>query len=201
MYNKKAAASVEKKDIKFIPAGINEDVVLKSAKTEESPNGSRFLEIVFEKNGATLTHTEWEPKMNAYTTTVAQLTEKQNNQYSRMLQILDCFYNDDHIDFEGESFKEFAEYIVNKLNSADKTKKLRVKVVYNDRGYTTLPKYAKYTFIEPMILPEGKTTAIAALGIDMFTKPIVADVETPSTGGLDAFTGSTTTTNNDELPF
>lgn len=198
MYSKKVAASVEKKDIKFIPAGINEDVVLKSAKTEKSPNNdNRFLEIIFEKNGATLTHTEWEPKMNEYTTTEAQLTEKQNNQYSRMLQILDCFYNDDEINFEGASFKDFAEYIVDKLNNADKTKKLRVKVVYNDRGYTTLPKYAKYTFIEPMVLPEGKTSAIASLGIDRFTKPVVADVETPS----NSFASTDPMSNPSGLPF
>lgn len=200
MYSKKLAASVEKKDIKFIPAGINEDVVLKSAKTEESPNGSRFLEITFEKNGATLTHTEWEPKMNEYTTTVEQLTEKQKNQYSRMLQILDCFYNDDDITFEGESFKEFAEYIVDKLNNADKTKKLRVKVVYNDRGYTTLPKYAKFTFIEPMDLPEGKTTAIATLGMDVFIKPVIADAEIPVTNNLASTAGYTTAQAN-PLPF
>lgn len=176
-YSKERAASISKSDIKYIPAGINENVVLKSVKTEESPNGNQFLEIVFEKDGATLTHTEWEPTIGGYVTTEEQLQSRMDRQYSRMLQILNCYYTDEQLNFNGESFKEFAQWITTMLNNVDKSKKLRVKVVYNLNGYTTLPNYAKYTFIEPMELTEGQTSAIAALNIDQFTKPVVADKE------------------------
>ena len=61
MYSKERAQQIVKNDVKFIPAGIHENVTLKSARVAESPTGLKFLEIVFEKNGATLTQTEWKP--------------------------------------------------------------------------------------------------------------------------------------------
>jgi hypothetical protein len=68
-----------------------------------------------------------------------------------------------------------------------------------------LPNYAKYTFIEPMELPEGQSSSITMLNIDQFTKPVVADKEvkndnpfsaTSSTTNTQAFTDKT-----DDLPF
>ena len=203
-YSKERAASISKSDIKYIPAGIIENVVLKSVKTEVSPNGNQFLEIVFEKDGATLTHTEWKPTLGGFVTTEEQLQTKMDKQYSRMLQILNCYYKDEELDFNGESFEQFAQWITDMLNKVDKSKKLRAKIVYNDKGYTTLPSYAKYTFIEPMILPDGMTSAIAKLGIDNFEKPIVADVETP-VDTLDSVIKNETTSFNtgnlNDLPF
>lgn len=128
-----------------------------------------------------------------------------DKQYSRMLQILNCYYKDEELDFNSESFEQFAQWITDMLNKVDKSKKLRAKIVYNDKGYTTLPNYAKYTFIEPMELPEGKSSSIAMLNIDQFTKPVVADKEvkndnpfsaTSSTTNTQAFTDKT-----DDLPF
>lgn len=200
-YSKDRAAKISKNDIKFIQAGINEDVTLQSVKTEKSPNGNYFLEFTFEKDGATLTHTEWEPKMGNFVDTEEKLQQKVDNQYSRMLQILSCYYPDNMLNFNGESFKEFAEWIVTLLNAADKSKKLRVKVVYNNKGYTTLPSYAKYTFIEPMEMKDGETSKISQLNIDQFTRPVVADKENTETNPF----GATTTTNdentNSDLPF
>lgn len=204
-YSKERAASISKSDIKYIPVGIIENVVLKSVKTEVSPNGKQFLEIVFEKDGATLTHTEWKPTPGGFVTTEEQLQTKVDKQYSRMLQILNCYYKNEELDFNGESFEQFAQWITDMLNKVDKSKKLRAKIVYNDKGYTTLPSYAKYTFIEPMELPEGESSSIAMLNIDQFTKPVVADKEvkndnpfsaTSSTTNTQAFTDKT-----DDLPF
>lgn len=106
-----------------------------------------------------------------------QLQAKEDTQFSRMMQILLCFYKNEELVFNGTSFEEFANEVVTYLNNADKSKLLRVKVVYNKDGYTTLPSYAKYTFIEPMVLPEGSASAIVELGIDQFTKPVTADSE------------------------
>ena len=178
-YSKERASKIETKDIKYIPVGINENVKLKSAKVETSLNGNTFLEITFEKDGATLTQTEWKPTLGGFVTTQDQLQEREDRQFSRMLQILHCFYADEMLNFSGSSFEEFAAWVVAMLNGADKSKLLRVKVVYNNKGYTTLPGYSKYTFIEPMVLPEGKTSAIAILGIDNMQKPVIADAETP----------------------
>ena len=122
-----------------------------------------------------------------------------------MLQILNCYYKDEELDFNGESFEQFAQWITDMLNKVDKNKKLRAKIVYNEKGYTTLPNYAKYTFIEPMELPEGQASSITMLNIDQFTKPVVADKEvkndnpfstTPVATNTQALTDKT-----DDLPF
>lgn len=199
MYSKERAQQIVKNDVKFIPAGIHENVTLKSARVAESPTGLKFLEIVFEKNGATLTQTEWKPtKFEGMDDSALQ--KKEDTQFSRMMQILLCWYSDEELVFNGTSFEEFSQEVVNYLNNADKSKKLRVKIVYNDKGYTTLPSYARYTFIEPMELPEGQTSSITELRIDNFTKPVVADTETPVAN----LTGISTSSDNVDpngLPF
>lgn len=206
MYNKELAKSIETKDIKYIGAGIQENVKLKSARTEVSPTGLTFLEITFEKDGATLKHTEWKPKKGQYVVTDEDLQQAENRQFKRMLQILWCFYKDEEINFTGSSFEEFAQFIVDMLNNANKDTLLRVKVVYNRSGYTTLPGYSAYTFIEPMELPEGQSSAIVALGIDQFNKPIEADAEKQvdplqATMSSPAEVGDALNKQEDDLPF
>lgn len=199
MYSKERAQQIVKNDIKFIPAGIHENVTLKSARVAESPTGLKFLEIVFEKNGATLTQTEWKPtKFEGMDDSALQ--KKEDTQFSRMMQILLCWYSDEQLVFNGTSFEEFSQEVVNYLNNADKSKKLRVKIVYNDKGYTTLPSYARYTFIEPMVLPEGQTSSITELRIDNFTKPVVADTETP-VANLTSISTSSDNADPNGLPF
>ena len=175
MYSKERAQQITKNDIKYIPAGIQENVALRSARVTTSPQGNLFLEIVFEKDGATLIQTEWKPTQFG-NMTVEDVQKKEDNQFSRMMQILLCFYKDEELIFNSTTFEGWAEEISDYLNKADKTKLLRVKIVYNNKGYTTLPTYAKYTFIEPMAISKEDST-IVELGIDKFTRPIVADKE------------------------
>lgn len=175
MYSKERAQQITKNDIKYIPAGIQENVALKSARVTTSPQGNLFLEIVFEKDGATLIQTEWKPTQFG-NMTVEDVQKKEDNQFSRMMQILLCFYKDEELIFNSTTFEGWAKEISDYLIKADKTKLLRVKIVYNNKGYTTLPTYAKYTFIEPMTISKEDST-IVELGIDKFTRPIVADKE------------------------
>jgi len=196
MYSKERAQKIEKNDTKYIPAGIQENVALKSARVTTSPQGNMFLEIVFEKDGATLTQTEWKPTKFG-NMTEEDLQKKEDTQFSRMMQILLCFYKDEELIFNATSFADWAAEIANYLNKADKSKLLRVKIVYNNKGYTTLPTYAKYTFIEPMSVSK-EDSAIIELGIDKFTRPVVADKEEV------VDTLSITETSNDDpngLPF
>jgi len=196
MYSKERAQKIEKNDTKYIPAGIQENVALKSARVTTSPQGNMFLEIVFEKDGATLTQTEWKPTKFG-NMTEEDLQKKEDTQFSRMMQILLCFYKDEELIFNATSFADWAAEIADYLNKADKSKLLRVKIVYNNKGYTTLPTYAKYTFIEPMSVSK-EDSAIVELGIDKFTRPVVADKEEV------VDTLSITETSNDDpngLPF
>ena len=196
MYSKERAQQITKNDIKYIPAGIQENVALKSARVTTSPNGNTFLEIVFEKDGATLTQTEWKPtKFGDMTDETLQ--KKEDTQFSRMMQILLCFYKDEDLVFNASSFEGWANEVANYLNNADKSILLRIKVVYNNKNYTTLPTYAKYTFIEPMTVSK-ENSAIVELGIDKFTRSVIADQE--SDKDLLNTTNSTEEV-GDDLPF
>lgn len=194
MYSKERASQVIKKDIKYIPAGIQENVALESARLAESPTGRSYIEIKFSKDGATMTRTEWEPRRTEMDTDETYQS-KEDKQFSRVMQILLCFYKDEELVFNCSTFKEWATEVVNYLNKADKTKLVRAKVVYDDRGYATLPQYAAYTFIEPMTV---ETSSIIELGIDRFTRPVIADVEKPA----DPLTVTNTTEEvGSDLPF
>lgn len=194
MYSKERASQVIKKDIKYIPAGIQENVALESARLAESPTGRSYIEIKFSKDGATMTRTEWEPRRTEMDTDETYQS-KEDKQFSRVMQILLCFYKDEELVFNCSTFKEWATEVVNYLNKADKTKLVRAKVVYDDRGYATLPQYAAYTFIEPMTV---ETSSIIELGIDRFTRPVIADVEKPA----DPLTVTSTTEEaGSDLPF
>lgn len=175
MYSKERAQQITKNDVKYIPAGIQENVALKGARVATSPNGNCFLEVTFEKDGATLPKTEWKPTKFGNMTD-EDVQKKEDNQFSRMMQILLCFYKDEELVFNSSTFEGWAKEIADYLNNADKSKLVRIKVVYDNKGYTTLPSYAKYTFIEPMTVPK-ENSAIVELGIDKFTRPIVADTE------------------------
>lgn len=197
MYNKERAKSIAKASvINYIPAGIIENVKLVSAKVDTSINGNDFLEIRFEKDGAIFVHTEYKPNRTANDTDET-VQKKEDNQFSRMMQILLVFYKDEQLIFNGTTFKEFAKEVATFLNNANKDILVRVKIVYNDNNYTTLPRYTKYTFIEPMILPEGETSSIVELSIDKFTKSVVEDRETTVTNPLEPSSASVT----DNLPF
>ena len=176
MYSSEKAKTVLKKDVAYLSAGIYEDVKLVAVRFDRSIRGNYFIEFRFEKDGKTMSHTEWEPTKGTRTDEEFQSTC--DNQFSRIDQILKCFYpNDEDRKFSGDSFKEFAEWIVTMLDNANKDTLLRVKIVYNNSGYTTLPKYARYTFIEPMSLFNENKSVIVKLNIDLFEKPIIADQE------------------------
>lgn len=199
IYSTELANQIETSDnkSKYLDAGIHENVKLVGAKVDKSVNGNTFLEIKFEKNGQDLTHTEWE------STKMPNMTEEEyqargSRQVKRILQILGCFYPKEVLVFTGASYKEFIEWVASLLNKANKEILLRVKVVYNKKGYTTLPSYCKFTFIEPMVLPEGEESKIAELNIDQFTRPILADNEVKVDNPL---TSVSVDTPSDDLPF
>lgn len=188
---------------KYLEAGIHDNVKFTSAKTAVSPTGKNFIEFRFEKDGKELVHTEWEPKERAEDTE-EQNQNKATNQVTRINRILRCFYPKEVLNFTGSSYKEFTNWVVAMLNAANKDTLLKVKVVYNKDGYTTLPSYVKFAAIEPMIIPmgfyeEGKNESMIReiTGIDLFVKPVVSDKETVEVNPLEVKTEAT----SDDLPF
>lgn len=178
IYSSQRAQAIQKKDIAYLAAGIHDNVVLESIRVDKSLNGNNFIEFKFvAKDGKFMTHTEWEPSKSDNMSD-EDLQRKCDNQFARIDQILECYYpNPEDRVFNGESFKEFITWVAEKLNNADKSTLLRIKVVYNNSGYTTLPKYAKYRFIEPMTIVDKNESVIVKLNIDQFEKPVIADFE------------------------
>ena len=211
-YSKKAAQEVSDFKSKYMNAGINEGVSIDKVEVKVSPNGNKMFDITFiNEQGQTAVHTEWEPKMAPWMKDKSDLERNQARQFKKMLQILMCYYTDEQINFEGEDFMSFANYIATMLNAADKTKKLRLKLVYNKDGYTTIPTAVDDTFIEPMSVTESKIQITAN---DIVVRPVIADKEvtvnnpftTPTMTAAPTFTEPTVATaafnnNTSDLPF
>ncbi len=188
---------------KYLEAGIHDNVKFTSVKTAVSPTGKNFIEFRFEKDGKELVHTEWEPKERVEDTE-EQNQNKATNQVTRINRILRCFYPKEVLNFTGSSYKEFTNWVVAMLNAANKDTLLKVKVVYNKDGYTTLPNYVKFAAIEPMNIPmgfyeEGKNESMIReiTGIDLFVKPVVSDKETVEVNPLEVKQEAP----SDDLPF
>lgn len=191
---------------KYLEAGIHDNVKFTGVRTATSPTGINFIEFRFEKDGKELLHTEWEPSKREGDTEEQNQT-KVTNQVARIMRIMNCFYPKSVLTFSGNTYKEFTNWVCTMLNAANKDILLKLKVVYNKNGYTTLPSYVRYAFIEPMVLPEGfydeetspgNKSLIKELSIDQFTKVIVADKETKVD---DLSVTSTNDSPADDLPF
>ncbi|UVX68480.1 MAG: hypothetical protein [Bacteriophage sp.] len=200
IYSTELANQIQESKNKYLEAGIHDNVKFVSARVDKSINGNIFIEFKFEKDEQTMTHTEWESTKKPMESE-EDFQNRANRQVKRILQILSCFYPKEALVFAGSSFSEFANWVVNLLNAANKDILLRVKIVYNNKGYTTLPNYCKFTFIEPMNLPEGQVSKITELNIDVFVRPITADKETTDVNPLDKVDKGVADTQNDDLPF
>lgn len=200
IYSTELANQIQESKNKYLEAGIHDNVKFVSARVDKSINGNIFIEFKFEKDEQTMTHTEWESTKKPIESE-EDFQNRANRQVKRILQILSCFYPKEALVFAGSSFSEFANWVVNLLNAANKDILLRVKIVYNNKGYTTLPNYCKFTFIEPMNLPEGQVSKITELNIDVFVRPITADKETTDVNPLDKVDKGVVDTQNDDLPF
>ena len=186
---------------KYMSAGIKDNVKLAEVRVDKSPNGNDFIEITFsDEDGRTVTMTEWKNKINSWIKDETELQKNDDKQFGRILQILSCFYPDEALQVELDSFSSMINWVNTMLGSVIATNKpLRLKIVYNNSGYTTTSHNG--IFIEPMDVTQ---TEIEKLPRDRFERPVVADQE-PSTDPLAVPTSTSTpesvSENNDNLPF
>ena len=186
---------------KYMSAGIKDNVKLAEVRVDKSPNGNDFIEITFsDEDGRTVTMTEWKNKINSWIKDEADLQKNDDKQFGRILQILSCFYPDEALQVELDSFNSMINWVNTMLgNVIANNKPLRLKIVYNNSGYTTTSHNG--IFIEPMDVAQ---TEIEKLPRDRFERPVVADQE-PSTDPLAVPTSTSTPESNSEnkdiLPF
>lgn len=166
---------LDESNSKYMSAGINDNVIIVSATADKTVNGTNYIEIKFQKDEATHSEKILE-KRKFEDMTEEQYQDSIDKQFLKIDQILKVYYPEKNDrKFCGNNFVEFAEWVVEKINNADLSKKLRLKLVYDNNGYTNIPKYSKFTFIEEMC--DKDKSKIAQLSFDNFTKPIVADKE------------------------
>ena len=201
MYNTKTATiNNEEFNSNYIPVGINDNITLKEVSVEKSPQGKDFLRVTFENEaGQTAEFTEWKNEKNMWVKTDADLRNKDNQQFGRIIQLINCFTTTP--DVEINSFDEMIKWVKGILDPFIKDKKkLRLKVIYNKNGYTQVSKYG--TYVEPMDVTESQ---IKLFKNDLLERPVKADAEKPAdplaTNPIKVDTPVTETENVDELPF
>lgn len=201
MYNTKTATiNNEEFNSNYIPVGINDNITLKEVSVEKSPQGKDFLRVTFEnETGQTAEFTEWKNEKNMWVKTDADLQNKDNQQFGRIIQLINCFTTTP--DVEINSFDEMIKWVKGILDPFIKDKKkLRLKVIYNKNGYTQVSKYG--TYVEPMDVTESQ---IKLFKNDLLERPVKADAEKPAdplaTNPIKVDTPVTETKDINELPF
>lgn len=198
MYSTKTATTNNNEfNDSYMPVGINDNVTLKEVNVNKSPQGKDYLEFVFQdKEGKTASFTEWKNEKNTWIKTDEDLQNRDNKQFGRILQIVKCFKNDP--EFEGSSFVEMINWVKTTLTTIgewDKTL-LRLKVIYDKKGYTTVSKNGIY--VEPMSTEESQ---IKLWKNDLLERPIVADNESSTDPLTQQSTPVTEKNGADDLPF
>ena len=198
MYSTKTATTNNNEfNDSYMPVGINDNVTLKEVNVNKSPQGKDYLEFVFhDEEGKTASFTEWKNEKNTWIKTDEDLQNRDNKQFGRILQIVKCFKNDP--EFEGSSFVEMINWVKTTLTTIgewDKTP-LRLKVIYDKKGYTTVSKNGIY--VEPMSTEESQ---IKLWKNDLLERPIVADNESSTDPLTQQSTPVTEKNGADDLPF
>ena len=204
MYNTKTAITGNNEDFisNYMKVGINDNVTLKEVNVNKTQNGRDFLEVIFSnENDQTAKMTFWKNEKNIWVKTDEELQHKDDQQFGQILQIIDSFY-ETRPEAEFNNFLEMINWVKEKLTPMIEAKKLlRIKVVYDNKGYTKVSTLG--IFVEPMTVTE---TQVKLFKKDLLERPVVADTE-PATDPLSALNNVTTPVTEDsaksadDLPF
>lgn len=191
---------------KYFTSGIMENVYLKTVELKETPTGIKYISFLFGKEGyKDFEYSQYVPNKGPNDIDDSNMINKMNNQIGRFDKLLKLYYpNDADRLYETDDYIDYLKWLCDKFMSAksDNEQKgissllLRLKLVYDDKGYLTLPRYLKFDFVEPMGVAESK---IALLSFDQLTKVIVADQEQKVEEPTESF-GKESESDND-LPF
>lgn len=206
MFNTKTATINNEEFVSdYMPVGINENITLKEVNCRKSPTNKDFLEIIFEnEKGQTASMSVWKNEKNQWITTDEELQNRDNAQFGQMMQIINCYYESIE-DTTLNSFAEMINWVKSQLDPMIASKKpLRLKVVYDKRGYTTVSTNG--IFVEPMTVEKSQ---IKLFKRDLLERPVKTDIEKPNDplaaptqgGGTPVTSENSNGTNTNDLPF
>ena len=208
MYSTKTATTNnEEFSSSYMPVGINENITLKEVNVNKTQNGRDFLEIIFENaDGQTATMTEWKNEKNMWIKTDEDLQRRDNQQFGRILQVIDAVSSIGHDDFEGSSFVEMINWVKQQLDKAvndNESNHVRLKVTYDKNGYTQVSKNG--IFIEDMGVAKEESQ-IKLWKNDLTERPVKADDEKANdplapASEVESTPVTETKTGADDLPF
>jgi len=162
MYDLTKPIETEQNGLSYILPGIHDNIRLAKPDDsypivyEKSKNGSEFIALHFmNEEGQTFVHTEWVPSVRDITKDQEVLDKKQSNLVKRLLHIGKKFVDESVLKFKADTFEELAKLYIRAIGDNYKGKLFRVKIVYNNKNYTTFPNYIP--FIESMSVEKEKS--------------------------------------------
>jgi hypothetical protein len=205
LYNTNETTKTAANKTTWLQPGIHNDLKLVDVKYDVSKNGKEFLAFYVENaQGDTVSCTEW-PFNPKKPFEEMDATEKETaisiieNQKSKVKQIVEVFKPNFNI--TADSFKDFAEKTVAFLADSYRNVPIRIKVVYDKRGWTTFGQSSKTVFIEKMTVSDADSK-IRILQSDRMTRPAQPEDESKETNPVDVVdTPITPATTEDDLPF
>jgi len=137
-------------DKTYIEAGIHENLTFTKVAYATTDKGKEYLTFEYTNGkGDKGTHTEW-PFAKEVTENTLFIIERQKG---IIKQIGEAILGKGNFIIKGTSFADMAKKVVALLSPAIENKFFRIKVVYDNRGFTSLSSDPKWTFIEPMSIP------------------------------------------------
>jgi hypothetical protein len=185
----------EVSNINYVDVGIHNNCEMVKMVVDTSVNGNHFIAFYFEnEDGKTFSHTEWAPKSDD----PIKLENKTRNLLKRVKHIATKYISTEVFDgIVSSDFNSFCSGVVKAIGEKYKGVKVRIKVTYNNKNFTSFPNYTP--FIEKMDVEKTKLTIGS---IDKVVKD-VADREPVVTGNPfePVVETSTTVVDKDDLPF
>jgi hypothetical protein len=194
----------EGRKFNFIDFGIHDNVMLTDIVIEKSPTGKDYLAFTFtSEDGKQLTKTEWKPAIKDDQGHDILLS-KIKNQVIRIKHIMKRYLSDEDtkVEYNYDNWVKYASAVKAKLDPVKGSAKMRIKAVYDDKGYVTLPRYVP--FIESMAIPKADSKLII-LSSDKKERT-TGDVEVKTSNPFDTPTTEPTTfqveaPKGNDLPF
>lgn len=199
---------LQKKNVsnRFMDVGINENVEMVNVEYKQTEK-TEFIAFYFEdENKARLSHTEWKVSQNK---PLAQMTPEEADLYLRLIKeqmrrinaIVTTFIPEEEFrKVKADSFEEFARATIKALGESYKGVKIRIKVVYDRRNFTALPRYTNYTWIEKMTVPKEESE-IKIFTSDKLTKTMPRRIEGADESVTNILNKDEGVTPSNEIPF